>query len=139
MDFLQYISTPAGQTEADPLKTPLTLTAGRLVGGFLHFPRGPDGLLHFIAKIGEHQILPFNTGQNYRLNGATASFHLGIDLLQPPFIIDCITWNDSTSLPHVCNVVFFLEPSKKLKSVKNIVKSLYNSTAGYEKKTIRKP
>ena len=139
MDFLLYISTPVGKTELEPLKTPLTLTAGRLVGGFIFFPRGPAGKLHFIAKIGEHQILPFNTGQNYRLNGATASFHLCIDLDQPPFSIDCITWNDSTSLPHICNVVFFLEPSKKLRLLKNVVNSLFNSTQGYEKKSIRNP
>lgn len=139
MDFLQYISTPPNRTEAAPLKTALTLTAGRLVGGFIHFPRGPDGLLHFIAKIGSHQILPYNTGQNYRLNGASATFHLGIDLLQPPFIIDCLTWNDSTSLPHVCNVVFYLEPSKKLRIVKTVVKNLYNATNGYLKRAQRKP
>jgi len=139
MDFLQYISTPVGKTEIAPLKTSLTLTAGRLVGGFINFPRGPAGKLHFIAKIGEHQILPYNTGQNYALNGATASFHLGIDLDQPPFLIDCITWNDSTSLPHICVVVFFLEPSKKLRLWKNVANSFFNSTQGYEKKSIRKP
>jgi len=138
MDFLQYISTPPGHTEASPLKTPVTLTAGRLVGGFLYFPRGPAGLLHFIAKIGEHQILPYNTGQNYRLNGAKANFHLKIDLEQPPYIIDCLTWNDSTSLSHACTVVFFLEPSKKLRNVKAVVKSLYDATNGYLKRGQRK-
>ncbi len=136
MDFLQYISTPAGQTESDPLNTPLILTAGRLVGGFIFFPRGPAGKLHFIAKIGEHQILPYNTGQNYALNGSSASFHLGIALDQPPFSIDLITWNDSTSLTHICVVVIFLEPSNKLRTFKNAAKSFFNSTQGYEKKTI---
>jgi len=134
MDFLQYISTPPNRTEAAPLKTALTLTAGRLVGGFLYFPRGPDGLLHFIAKIGSHQILPYNTGQNYRLNGAKANFHLGIDLSQPPYIVDLVTWNDSTSLAHVLTVCFFLEPPKKRPFVKNIVNSLFDSTSGYVKR-----
>jgi len=138
MDFLQYISTPVGKTESSPLKTPLTLTAGRLVGGFLFFPRGPAGLLHFIAKIGEHQILPYNTGQNYRLNGAKANFHLNIDFFEPPYIIDCITWNDSTTLSHVLTVVFFLEPHKPLRKVTNVVKSLFNSTDGYRKRGVRK-
>jgi len=134
MDFLQYISTPPGQKESDPLKTPITLTAGRLSGGFLYFPRGPDGLLHFIAEIAGHQILPYNTGQNYRLNGAVVQLHLDIDFYQPPYIIDCVTWNDSTSLPHACTVVFFLIPSKKLRFIKNTVRSLFNSTPGYVKR-----
>jgi len=116
----------------------MTLTAGRLVGGFLFFPRGPAGLLHFIAKIGEHQILPYNTGQNYRLNGCVIDFHLGLDFFLPPYIIDCFTWNDSTTLPHVCTVVFFLEPSKKLRAIKAAAKNLYDATGGYLKRGQRK-
>lgn len=139
MDFLLYISTPVGKTESSPLKTPLTLTAGRLVGGFLFFPRGPAGLLHFVAKIGEHQILPYNTDQNYRLNGAIAPFHLNIDFFEPPYIIDCITWNDSTTLSHVLTVVFFLEPHKPHRIIKKVVNSLFNSTPGYRKRALRRP
>ena len=138
MDFIQYISTPVGKTEAAPLKTTITLTAGRLVGGFLFFPRGPSGYLHFIAKIGTHQILPFNTGQNYRLNGCVVPFHLDIDLLQPPFKIDCLTWNDSSSLPHVLTVAFFLNPSEKLRFYQKIIKNPFSTTDGYTKRSKRK-
>ncbi len=134
MDFIQYISTPVGKTEAEPLKTTLVLTAGRLVGGFIYFPRGPSGKLHFIAKIGVHQILPFNTGQNYRLNGAMVPLDLNIDLLQPPFKVDCFTWNDSSSLAHALTVGFFLTPSSKLRIFKEIINNHFNSTSGYRKK-----
>ena len=133
MDFIQYISTPIGYTEAEPLKTTITLTAGRLIGGFLFFPRGPSGYLHFIAKTSTHQILPFNTGQNYRLNGCVVPFHLNIDLLQHPFEIDCLTWNDSSTLSHALTVAFFLNPSEKLRFLKKIIKNPFSDTDGYRK------
>lgn len=110
MDFLKYISTPANTLESDPLVTTLKLTKGRLSGGFLYFPTGPAGLLHFRAKIGVHQIIPFNTGENYHLNGCVVPFHLEIDILQPPFYVDCVTWNDSTTYGHALTVCFFLDP-----------------------------
>lgn len=138
MDYAVYISTPANTTEADPKKTQLRLTAGRLTGGFLYFPRGPAGVLHFIAKIGEHQIIPFNTGENYRLNNCVVPIHLDIDFFQPPFIIDCITWNDSTTNAHALTVCFFLDQLKKPPEKKGIVKSLYDATLGYKKGADRK-
>jgi len=97
MDYVSYISTPAGTTEADPVKTRLYLSKGRLTGGFLYFPRGPAGLLHFVAKVGTHQILPYNIDQNYRLNGCVVSLYLNIDLFDPPFIVDFFTWSPTAT------------------------------------------
>lgn len=110
MDFLRYITTPKNTTEDDPLVTTLKITKGRLSGGFVYFPTGPAGLLHFRAQIGVHQIIPFNTGANYRLNGCVVPFHLAIDLPDAPFCVDCITWNDSTLYDHALTVCFFLDP-----------------------------
>ena len=110
MDFVKYISTPKDTTEAAPLVTKLKLTRGRLTGGQIYFPSGPAGTLHFLAKIGTHQILPFNTGENFRLDDAVMSFTLGIKLGEQPFIIDLVTWNDSTQYAHVCTVSFSLVP-----------------------------
>lgn len=110
MDFSKYISTPIGHTEDSPLTTRLKLTKGRLTGGFLYFPYGPAGMLHFLARIGIHQILPFNTGENFRLDDAVIRFSLGIDLKEPPYIIDCVTWNDSLLFPHACTINFYLDP-----------------------------
>jgi len=113
LDFVLYISTPKNTSKADPLITSLKLTKGRLTGGFLFFPSGPAGKLHFIARMGRHQILPFNAGQSYRLDDCVVNFDLGIKLYEPPFIVDCITWNESTEYSHVLNVGFALEPDLK--------------------------
>ncbi len=110
MDILQYISTPIGKTEADPLITTIKLTRGRLTGGSLYFPSGPAGKLHFIARIGVHQIIPFNTGQNIRVDDCVFPLSLGIDLLEPPFELICETWNDSTQYAHALTLVLNIEP-----------------------------
>ena len=110
MDILQYISTPKETSEADPLTTIIKLTRGRLAGGALYFPSGPAGKLHFIARIGEHQIIPFNTGQNLRLDDCVLPLSIGIDLLEPPFELICETWNDSTLYAHALTLFLNLEP-----------------------------
>ncbi len=110
MDILQYISTPKETTESNPLITTVKLTKGRLVGGSLYFPSGPAGKLHFIARIGVHQIIPFNTGQNIRLDDCVFPLSLGIDLLEPPFELICETWNDSTQYAHALTLVLNIEP-----------------------------
>jgi len=110
MDILQYISTPKETLESDPLQTTIRLTRGRLTGGSLYFPSGPAGKLHFIARIGEHQIIPFNTGQNIRLDDAVLPLSIGVDLLEPPYELLCETWNDSTLYAHVLTLVLHLEP-----------------------------
>lgn len=127
MDFLKYISTPANTPESDPLVTTLKLTKGRLSGGFIFFPTGPAGLLHFRAQIGAHQIIPFTPGENYRLNDCVVPFHLKIDLPQPPYKIDCITWNDSTEYSHALTVCFFLTHLGKSKhDLQSLIEELTN-------------
>ena len=110
MDFAKYISTPANTLETSPLDTRLKLTKGRLTGGLLYFPSGAAGTLHFRAMVGIHQILPFNTGENLRLDDCIFPFSLGIDLNEPPYEIDLITWNDSILYPHAMTVLFHLDP-----------------------------
>jgi hypothetical protein len=110
MDVLQYISTPKNTLETDPLQTTIKLTRGRLTGGSIYFPSGPAGKLHFIARIGVHQIIPFNAGQNIRLDDAVLPLSLGIDLLEPPYEIICETWNDSTQYDHALTLVLHIDP-----------------------------
>lgn len=110
MDILQYISTPKETTEADPLTTTIKLTRGRLAGGSIYFPSGPAGKLHFLARIGEHQIIPFNTGQNLRLDDCVMPLSIGIDLLEPPYELLCETWNDSIQYAHTLTLILHLEP-----------------------------
>ena len=123
MDILQYISTPKDTLEADPLQTTIKLTRGRLTGGSIYFPSGPAGKLHFRARSGVHQIIPFNAGQNIRLDDCVLPLSIGIDLLEPPYELLCETWNDSTLDAHVLTLVLHLEP---MIDEHNDIKSLIN-------------
>jgi len=133
VDFLVYINTKVGKTEAEPLITPVHLTRGRLTGGFLYFPSGPAGLLHFQARIGLNQILPFTPGESYRLDDCVVPFSLGVDFLEPPFSIDCVTWNDSIAHPHALTVCFFLAPAGRKKFTIDAIKKALFDTDGYSK------
>lgn len=125
MDFLKYISTPVGKTESSPLITTIKLTRGRLVGGWVYFPSGPAGVLHLLLRVGIHQIYPFNTGENLRLDDAVFPFTIGIDLDEPPYLVDLATWNDSLALAHALTISFSLEPiSKKKYDLKTILREL---------------
>lgn len=132
MDYVFYISTPFANKQANPLITPVRLSRGRLTGGFLYFPRGPSGLLHFTARIGVHQITPFNPDGSYRLNGCVVPLDINIDFFEPPYHIDCVTWNESASIDHVLTVGFFLDPYAKPRRPEGILKSLYNAATGFK-------
>lgn len=110
MDIVRYINTPKNTTESNPVLTPIKLTKGRLTGASLYFPSGPAGTLHFIARIGIHQIVPFNTGQNLRLDDCVLPLSLGFELVEPPYELVCQTWNDSTLYDHALTLVLYLNP-----------------------------
>ena len=113
MDFVYKIDTPANTSIDDPKITIAKLTRGRLVGGFLYFPSGPAGTLHFLARTGVHVLLPFNVGQSYALDDCVIPIHFGIDLPEPPYQVDLITWNTSTLYSHTLTVGLFLDPKKE--------------------------
>ncbi len=133
MDFLAYISTPKNTPEIPGQVLKLHLTRGRLTGGFLYFPSGAAGTLHFVAMIGGTQILPFSPGQSYRLDDCVVPFSLGIDLLEPPFSVDCVTWNDSNNHVHALSVCFFVLPAGKKRTIIQVTKNLFSGTEGYHK------
>ena len=113
MDFIYKIDTPANTSVNDPKITIAKLTRGRLIGGFLYFPSGPAGTLHFLVRIGVHVLLPFNVGQSYALDDCVIPIQFGIDLQEPPFEINLITWNTSTLYSHTLTVGLFLDPIEK--------------------------
>lgn len=133
MDYSLYISTPKNTPKAAPLTTTLRVTRGRLTGGFLYFPSGPAGTLHFLGRIASHQILPYNAGEDFRLDDCVVPFTLGIDLDEPPFYVDCVTWNDSTLYDHTLTVCFSLTPITRKRRVMDKMTDLFIGTKGYQK------
>lgn len=133
MDFLYYISTPKNTPSIPGQVLKVHLTRGRLTGGFLFFPSGPAGKLHFLARLCGHQMLPFSPGENYRLDDCVVPFSLEIDMLEPPFDLDIVTWNDSNNHAHALTVCFFLSPAPRKRHLIASIKNAFSGTNGYQK------
>ena len=133
MDFIFNINTPKDTPETSPQITNVKLTRGRLFGGFVYFPSGPAGLLHLTAQIGIHQIIPYNTGENIRLDDCIAPLSIGINLDEPPFDVDILTWNDSTEYDHSLTVCLSLIPSRRKRKIIDTMSDLFAGTKGYHK------
>ena len=133
MDFVKYISTPKNTLESAPQITTLKLTRGRLTGGFLFFPSGPAGTLHFLARFASHQIYPFNKDESVCLDDCVVPISLGINVADPPYLIDLVTWNESVLYDHVLTVCFFLTPKNMRKKILNTMENLFAGTNGYHK------
>lgn len=133
MDFIKYISTSKRTDEDEAEYTVIKLTRGRLTGGFLFFPSGPAGLLHFQARIGVHQLIPFNAGESYHLDDCMVPFHLRIDLITPPYEITCKTWNQSQLYAHALTVGFYLTPKSRRNREISMLHALETLCEGYHK------
>lgn len=64
------------------------------------FPPGPSGLLHCQISDGLHQVWPTNPDGNIAGDGETISFDDQLAILQPPYELDCFTWNEDDTYPH---------------------------------------
>lgn len=119
MDYAVNISTAhSTYTEASPKVTTIKLTKGLITGGFIYFPSGSAATLHVKLRRGVHQIIPANPGQNFALDNCVVPLFPNIEIDEPPFNIDILTWNDSTTYAHALTVSLFVddmaEPGKKL-------------------------
>ena len=115
MDYQVYISTPKETPESAALKTELHLTKGRVLGGWIYFPYGPAGVLHFQLFRGDEQIAPSNRGASYNLDDAVIPLSLDFELEEPPYLLFAKTWNTSTSYAHALNLALFLREPEKTK------------------------
>lgn len=133
MDFIYSITTPQNTLEAAPLVTPVKLTRGKLVSGWIYFPSDALNNLYFIARIGSHQVTPFNPSSSITLSDCIAPLTFGIELKEPPFIVDLITWNISTTADYYLSVCFALEPiGRRPWNIDKVVNE-FAGTQGYSK------
>lgn len=70
------------------------------------------------------------------------TFSIGIDLLEPPYQVEIVTWNDSTLYAHVLTVCLSLDPrGPKAHSLKAIMQNIEQqktppATTGTEEKLL---
>lgn len=115
MDYALYISTAHSiYTEAIPKVTTIKLTKGLITGGFIYFPSGPAANLHLKVRRGIHQVIPANPGQNLALDDCVVPLFPNIEIDEPPFNLDFLTWNDSTTYDHALTISLFLDDMAEL-------------------------
>lgn len=113
MDYVSKIDTETTYSEEGPKKTIIRMTRGLLKGGFLYYPSGAAGLLHCVVTRGPRQLLPANRGSSYALDDCVVPLDISTYLYQPPYDIEVLTWNDSTSYSHSLTIGLFLDPFQK--------------------------
>ena len=115
MDYAVYITTAhSTYTEASPKVTTIKLTKGLITGGFIYFPSGPAANLHLKVRRGIHQVIPANPGQNLALDDCVVPLFPNIEIDEPPFNLDFLTWNDSTTYDHALTICLFLDDMAEL-------------------------
>lgn len=111
MDYIAHIITEhSTYTRANPKRTVLKMSRGRVSGGWIYFPSGPAGTLHLLLLRASHQIAPVDREQSYALDDVIAPLSPAYDLDQPPYQLTAVTWNTSTEHNHALTISLTLDP-----------------------------
>jgi len=111
MDYIAHITTEHSiYTRAEPKRTVLKMSRGRVTEGWVYFPSGPAGTLHAVILRASLQIAPVDRDQSYALDDVIAPLRPAFDLHQPPFQVTVLTWNTSTQYDHVLTISLTLDP-----------------------------
>lgn len=128
MIYIKRVTTPANTLESDPLRSRLTVTRGRLRGGWVYFPYGPAGELHLQIKVGIHQIFPFNPDSDLALDDAVVPLDFCLEIDTPPYSVDIYTWNDDADNDHTLTVCLSITPvtlfKREIESLSEILEIL---------------
>lgn len=111
MDYIAHITTEhSTYTRANPKRTVIKMSRGRVTEGWIFFPSGPAGTLHLILLRASHQIAPVDSDQSYALDDVLAPLRPGYDLHQPPYQVTVSTWNTSIEHNHTLTISLTLDP-----------------------------
>jgi len=102
MNFAFNITTPKSTPESSKQKTVLNLVRGKIIKVEVQFPPGPQGLLHVHINRANHQIWPFNPDSSYVGDAQIIVIPADYYLDQPPYQLECYTWNEDDTFEHMC-------------------------------------
>lgn len=103
--FFEYdITVPAQTAEASALRQDLDLKWGTVRRIAVQFPRGCYGLVHAQIWSGRHQIAPVNELGNIKAEDDVVEFDTEWDLMEPPYLVTAVVWNDDDSYDHTLTI-----------------------------------
>jgi len=104
------VSTPANTTEADPQRTDMPLVRGVIDQVQVHFPPGPQGLLHAVIYRAGSPLWPRNVGDSFASDDFPIVFSPFYELEAEPLQLTAVTWNEDDSYAHQVNIRFNVVP-----------------------------
>jgi hypothetical protein len=104
------ITIPANTPETSKLKTPLTLTRGKVTRVMVEFPAGHVGLTHLAINRGLFQLWPVNPETAFKSSNETIIWEEDYNLNTPPFQLEAYAWNEDDTYDHTITVRIVVEP-----------------------------
>jgi hypothetical protein len=125
--FVFPITIPANTPQANPIITPLQLTAGTITDMEIQVPSGVVALAHIQLKAGLYQLFPSNPEASFATSNETIDWTEEIHLDQPPYQLVAWGWNDDTSFAHTLTVRVVMQRTAALNTLAAEVASLLGS------------
>lgn len=104
------LEIPANTAEDEPVELTAGLTWGVLTHVELEFPPGCAGLAKVAILHRRHQIWPTNIDRWFYTDGRIISWDDFFELLEPPFDLVLLGYNDDDTYPHTPIVRFEVLP-----------------------------
>jgi len=104
MAYEKTITVPANTTKENPIIKEYTLEYGIITGMAVKFPAGCYGLVHVVVKRFESQILPYHEGDDINGDDETVPFITYIPMLEKPFSVKIVCWNEDDTYDHTISV-----------------------------------
>jgi len=109
--FYEYDLTIPANTPATALsELEAVLDVGRIVGVEVQFPRGCVGLVHVAVRRELHQLWPTNPDGFIAGENANIKWSEDLDLLEAPYTLTLVGYNEDDSFPHTVTFRFNLLP-----------------------------
>ena len=113
MLFVYSLTIPANTTAAAPVTDLVDIVHGVLRHVSVSFPPGCAALAHITVLQHEHQIIPANAGGDLAWDDLTISWPEDIELVEVPYRLKLVGWNEDDSYPHTITFRFdILEPRR---------------------------
>lgn len=114
MQFVYNISTPANTPATSPVKTDLKLVYGLVFHVEIEFPPGPRGYLYLYIKRAGHPVFPANPNSYYHGDNKVVVIRdANFPMFEPPFMLECYTWNLSDHAAHEVIVRIDIDPTRE--------------------------
>ena len=100
MLYEHRLTAPANTASGDPVKLPVTLVPGTIVGLAVQFPAGCMGLVHAQIWRGAHILWPSNPDSGLAANAWVVEWQEDYRMDAAPYQLVLVGWSDDDTFDH---------------------------------------